>query len=368
MRFGYFMQPNHPPTRSLKDGYEWDLEVLRTLDACGFEEAWIGEHHTSPWEPNPAPDLLCVEGFRQTETLRIGPGGFLLPYHHPAELAHRAAFMDHLSEGRLLFGMAASGLPSDWQLFNVDGLSGTNRDMTREALDIILKMWTEEAFDHQGRYWKVTRDPEGMFGLLRPHLKPVQQPHPPIGVTGLSKGSETLKMAGEFGFLPLSLNLSIDYVKSHWASIEEGAARAGRIPSRRDWRHVREIVVAETDAEAWKLAVEGPMGRLNRDYLMPLFTNFGFLDNFKHHPDVPDTDVTVEYCAKHNWVVGSPNTVAEKLEAMYDAVGGYGETILFGVDYADEAEAWKTSLGMLMREVAPKLKHLEPKPAPKAAE
>ena len=136
----------------------------------------------------------------------------MLPYHHPAELANRVAMLDHLSEGRLMFGVAASGLPSDWAMFNVDGMSGTNREMTREALDIILRMWSDEpSFQHRGKFWNVDK-PEKMFGFLRPHIKPLQKPHPPIGVAGLSKNSDTLKMAGEHGFLPLSLNLNPAYV------------------------------------------------------------------------------------------------------------------------------------------------------------
>ncbi len=65
--------------------------------------------------------------------------------------------------------------------------------MTREALDIILRLWSAETtFDYKGTYWHVTKAPE-MFGLLRPHLRPLQQLHPPIGVAGLSKGSDTLR-------------------------------------------------------------------------------------------------------------------------------------------------------------------------------
>ena len=125
----------------IEGGNDWDLQVLRWLDELGYQEAWIGEHHTAPWEPNPTPDLLIAQALLQTKNLRIGPGGLLLPYHHPAELANRVAMLDHLSEGRLNFGVAASGLPSDWAMFNVDGMSGQNRDMTREALEIILKLW-----------------------------------------------------------------------------------------------------------------------------------------------------------------------------------------------------------------------------------
>src|SRR5512132_683536 len=78
------------------------------------------------------------------------------------------------------------------------------------------------AFDYKGKYWHVTKAPE-MFGLLRPHLRPLQQPYPPNGVAGLSKGSDTLTLAGERGYLPMSLNLNPAYVGSHWESVEEGA-------------------------------------------------------------------------------------------------------------------------------------------------
>ena len=194
MQLGYFAMPSHPPERPLKDGHDWDLQVLRWLDELGYTEAWIGEHHTAPWEPHPSPDLLVAQALMQTKNIRLGPGGFLLPYHHPAELANRVAMLDHMSGGRLNFGVAASGLPSDWAMFNVDGMSGVNRDMTREALDIILKLWSAtEPFEYKGKFWHVNR-PGEMFGVLRPHLKPLQSPHPPIGVAGLSKGSDTVEV------------------------------------------------------------------------------------------------------------------------------------------------------------------------------
>ena len=97
MQFGYFTMPSHPPERPLKDGHEWDLQVLRWADELGFSEAWIGEHHTAPWEPHPSPDLLVAQALMQTKNIRLGPGGFLLPYHHPAELANRVAMLDHIS-------------------------------------------------------------------------------------------------------------------------------------------------------------------------------------------------------------------------------------------------------------------------------
>ena len=96
--------------------------------------------------------------------------------------------------------------------------------MTREALDIILRLWSDEPeFDYKGKYWHVTKTGT-MLDTLRPHIMPLQKPHPPIGVAGVSKGSDTLKLAGERGFWPMSLNLNPAYVASHWESVEIGAA------------------------------------------------------------------------------------------------------------------------------------------------
>ena len=265
-----------------------------------------------------------------------------------------------MAAGRLNFGVAASGLPSDWAMFNVDGMSGQNREMTREALDIILRLWTDpEPFNYKGKYWSVSKTGV-MFDTLRPHLKPFQDPHPPIGVAGLSKNSDTLKMAGERGFIPMSLNLNPAHVGSHWEAVEEGAAKVGRGAHRGEWRLVREILVAQTDEEAMRYSAGDMMGRMMGEYFLPLLANFGFTDFLKHDPDVPDCDVTPEYCARHNWVIGSPDTVVEKLEQVYDEVGGFGTRLVFCFDYAHAPEIWRNSFRLLMEEVAPRVAHLKP--------
>jgi alkanesulfonate monooxygenase SsuD/methylene tetrahydromethanopterin reductase-like flavin-dependent oxidoreductase (luciferase family) len=94
------------------------------------------------------------------------------------------------------------------------------------------------------------------------------------------------------------------------------------------------------------------------EYFLPLLGHFGFKDYRKHTPDVPDTDVTVDYCARHNWIVGSPSTVAEKIETIYREVGGFGTLLVFGFDYKHRPEAWHHSLSLLKQEVMPRLKHL----------
>lgn len=356
MKLGLFLMPSHPPERSLYDGTQWDLDVIQWADEFGYDEAWIGEHFTAPWEPIPAPDIVIAQALLRTKNIKLAPGAHLLPMHHPAELAARVAYMDHLAQGRFMFGVGASGLPSDWAMFNVDGMGTETRDMTAESLDIILKLWTEDApWDYQGNYWHVS-NPEEMFGLLHNHIKPFQKPHPPIGIAGLSPGSTTLKIAGRRGFIPMSLNLNPEYLAGHWASVEEGAESAGLTPDRGEWRLVREVFVAETDEEAYRMSAEAQMGRMMREYFLPLFGEFGLMDLFKHDTDMADSDVTPQYLAKNSWVVGSVDTCVEKLEAMYDQAGGFGGLLLFTFDYSETPGPWKESMRLLSQEVMPRLR------------
>ena len=324
MKAGIFMMPSHPPERDLREGHEWNLKHLEFADQLGFHEAWIGEHFTAPWEPNPAPDLLIAQALLCTKQMKLGPGAHLLPYHHPAELAHRIAFLDHLAQGRFMLGIGAGALPSDMRMFNVNGKTGENRKMTLEALDIILKLWTsEEPFEYVGEYWTVNRI-DTMLDSLKFHIKPFQKPYPPIGIAGASPNSETLKFAGERGFMPMSVALSNSFLGTHWQTVAEGAEKAGREASRDDRRVSREVFVAETDKEAREQALNSNLGRAYKEYFLPIYKKYGVLHLFKHHPEVPESDITLEYLADHTWLVGSPKTVTEKLGRMYEDTGGFG--------------------------------------------
>jgi alkanesulfonate monooxygenase SsuD/methylene tetrahydromethanopterin reductase-like flavin-dependent oxidoreductase (luciferase family) len=360
MDVGMFVMPAHPKGVDPYTATQWDIQMVKWADELGYSEAWFGEHFCSPWEISPAPDLVIAQLLRETTRIRLAPGAHLLPFHHPAELAHRVAYLDHLSQGRLMFGVGSAGLPGDWKLFDVDGFSGQNRDMTAEALEIILRLWTEDGpWTHVGKYWTVNK-PDVMFEKLEFHMLPFQKPYPPIGVAGLNAPSPTLEMAGERGFIPMSLNLGVGYVKTHWDSVTAGAARAGRpAPDRGTWRLAKEVMVADTDAEAFELAVDGPMGFYHKEYLLPLFRQFDFLKFFKHDTAVPNEEVTHQYCARHNWLVGSPDTVAAKLEALYREVGGFGTLLMLGYDYSPNPEAWRHSMELMVHEVLPRLAHLD---------
>ena len=288
MQFGYFTMPSHPPERCLDDGHDWDLQILRWADELGFSEAWIGEHHTAPWEPHPSPDLLVAQALMETRRIRIGPGGFLLPYHHPAELANRVAMLDHISQGRLNFGIAASGLPSDWAMFNVDGMSGQNREMTREALDIILKLWTARgAVRLRGQVLERRPARPDVRRACSPHIKPLQKPHPPIGVAGLSAVLRHAEARRRARLPPDEPQPQPGLCREPLGVGRGRRRRAGRTPSR-------------ARLAAWCARSSSPtptrrpggcrsarmMGRMMREYFLPLLGEFGFLAVPQARPDV----------------------------------------------------------------------------------
>ena len=355
MQLGAFLMPTHPPEQTVRAGLLEDLKELRRLDSLGFAEAWIGEHFTAAWEPCPAPDLLIAQALLQTEHIRLGPLGHLLPYHNPVELAHRVAYLDHMAAGRYQLGVGISALPTDHSLFDIDTSDGRNRRMTFEGLEMMVKLWRDGAHEHVGEFWSMGKTETELPGLGY-HMRPFQDPHPPIAIAGLTPGSENHKLAGEKGYIPVSLSVTPDasITAKHWDAVVEGAARTSRIPDRGEWRVIRDVYVAPTDAEARELAINGIMGRCWREFLLPIYLGLGLGPFLKLDPSMPDEAIDLDYLADNLWLVGSPQTVADRILDLQAQTGGFGHLTIVCYDASGEREAWDRSLELLMTEVLPR--------------
>ena len=192
-------------------------------------------------------------------------------------------------------------------------------------------------------------------------LRPYQDPHPPIAIAGVSRSSVGLALAGERGWIPMSTNfLQADVLRQHWLSIESGARRGGRVPSRRAWRIAREIHVAETHEQAWRDAREGGMARAFSEYMLPLVASGPYgLQAFKPiDGDVPDAAITIDYLLENVWIVGTPDECAAKLRALYEAVGGFGTVLMIGHDWHPHPEKWTRSIELFAERVMPQLRDL----------
>ncbi len=364
MKIGAFLMPNHPPGRDFAEGHYHNLDSLEFFDSIGFEEAWIGCHYTVPREPNPAPDLLVAQALIRTKNIRVSPGGYMLPYHHPAELAHRIAWLDHISQGRCYIGIGSGSIPTDWGLFDIDGFSGENREMTEESLDIMIRLWQSDGeFEYAGKYWRGKRPPDDPEGLYKFHITPFTKPYPQLAIAGFSANSPTLELAGRNGYIPLSLSFGNSYLSGHWQAVEKGAEEAGRQASRDDWRIGRDVYVADSDAEARRKVLGGEIGDQYRNFWLPVLKRIGMLDTCKHHPDVADSDVTVEYMMDYNMCIGSPATVERKIADIVESSGGFGQLLVTNYDHLDDFEGWRESKKRLAQEIMPKFSALGGTPA-----
>ena len=359
MELGYFTMPLHPPGSNITQTLDDDLEQMVVLDKLGYKEAWIGEHFTAEWENIPAPDLFIAKALAMTENIVFGTGVTCMPNHNPFMIAHRIALLDQLAKGRFHWGVGSGGFPGDFDVFGFDPATGEQRAMTREAIDTVLKLWEDpQPGRYESKYWSFTI-PETIAEMgQRVHLKPYQKPHPPIGVAGVSPKSETLVVAGERGWIPMSINIvPPTHLASHWEAVESGAAKTGRETDRSIWRIAREVYIAETTEQARAEAINGTMGRDFADYFLHTLPRLKMLGLMKSDPDMPDSDVTLEYLLDEVWIVGSPDDVAEKLRRLHHDVGGFGVLLAMGHEWQPR-EAWVESMTLLADEVMPKLADL----------
>jgi alkanesulfonate monooxygenase SsuD/methylene tetrahydromethanopterin reductase-like flavin-dependent oxidoreductase (luciferase family) len=362
VKLGLFVMPMHPPGKPHADCYDQDLATLREADELGYDEAWIGEHFTSTWENIPAPDLMIAAALRETRRIRLGTGVSCLPNHHPAVLAHRIAQLDQMARGRFNFGIGTGGFPGDFTLFGVDNRAGEQYGLTRQVIDAVLKMWSDnpEPFAAESAWWRFQvpeAEPSRGIGL---HMKPYQRPHPPIAVAGFSPHSPTLTLAGERGWIPMSINFSpTPTLKTHWEAVELGARRSGIPADRGQWRVCRDIHVAETTKQARREALAGAQAQVYTRYFFPLTSSVGQLGHFKVDPAESDDVVSPEYLLDHTWIVGDPQTCAEKIRALYQELGGFGGLVALVYDWGHEEPLARRSRELLAREVLPRLRDLD---------
>ena len=187
MKLGLFAMPLHDPKRPHYETYEEDLNIIKRGDELGFVESWIGQHFTLPWENMPAPDLFMAKALALTEQMTLATGVTLLHYHNPVEIALRMAMFDHLAKGRFYFGIGSGASAEETKVFGIDVDSGSPRDRMNESIELILKLWTEDGpFDFKGKYFNSEMYSKMNDRQMWHHMKPYQDPHPPIAVAGSS--------------------------------------------------------------------------------------------------------------------------------------------------------------------------------------
>ena len=179
---------------------------------------------------------------------------------------------------------------------------------------MITGLWRDGAHDVRGEFWSMG-EPRTRLDSLGYHLRPYQCPHPPIAIAGLTPGSANHKLAGEKGYIPVSLSISPDpaVTARRWGAVVEGAARTRRLSDRGEWRITRDVYVAPTDAQATALAKGGIMGRCWREFLLPLYLGLGLGPLLKGDPLLPDEAIDLEHWPQRPLRRGDP-VIVEPLD------------------------------------------------------
>lgn len=340
MRFGAFIAPFHEPGENPTPALERDLELIVRLDELGYDEAWVGEHHSTGWETIASPEIVLAVAAERTRHIRLGTGVVSLPYHHPLMVADRIVLLDHLTRGRINFGVGPGGHLTDARMLGIH--PGDLRPRMAEALDVIVHLLTSTE--------PLTVD-AGWFSLTDAvlQLRPYQRPHPPIAVTSMESPAG-MALAGRHGAGVLSLTVAkgpkgpID-LRAQWGVAEEEAARTGTTVSRDDWRLAVPVHLADTRREAFDDTRRGAAAYLI-DYAEAV--------TGRPRPVPGPRDLVVEQMVEAGgWIVGTPDDAVAAIERLIERSGGFGGLMCWANEWAPREKVHR-SYELLARHVMPR--------------
>ena len=338
LRFGIFMAPFHPTGQNPTLALDRDLDLLVHLDRLGFDEAWIGEHHSGGYEIIASPELFIATAAERTQRIRLGTGVVSLPYHHPFMTAQRMVLLDHLTKGRVMLGVGPGALPSDAFMLGI--APADQRDRMEEALEVILQLFrNDEPVTHESDWFSLTN--------ARLHLTPYTHPHPEVAVAAMISPSGP-RAAGRFGCSLLSIGATqaagFDMLAHHWDVMEQRSAEFGNQADRRTWRLVSQIHVAETRDQAYA------------DVAYGLDDYFDYFRKVAALPIVPEggpEDLAEQLNDSGAGVIGTPDDCIELIERLIDqSNGGFGTLLIQAHEWAIPA-ATHRSYELLAQKVFP---------------
>jgi len=356
MNLGFFTMPIHPVDKDWRQSLREDREAFILADELGYSEGYVGEHHTDRAENITSCMMFISTLVDATRRIKLGTGTINMPNNHPAAVAANVAMLDHLLNGRFIFGISPGGLLSDAEVFG--NLDADRNAMFLECINQVLEIWASEPpYNIKGKFWNTVIERQLMLDLGQGFLpKPLQTPHPPIVVTAVAPFSKGVTEAAARGWDPISANfLMPQWVKSHWPKYVEGCERVGRPADPANWRVAKSVFVCEDEATARRY-VSDPDGPY-RYYYSQLYTKLKRGNRqvaFKTRADQPDEEVTLDAICDKLIFWGSPGRVADQILAFREEVGDFGTLLVAGKDWKDKTLG-RRSMQLLAEKVMPQV-------------
>jgi alkanesulfonate monooxygenase SsuD/methylene tetrahydromethanopterin reductase-like flavin-dependent oxidoreductase (luciferase family) len=359
MRLGYFIMPLHPAERPWVETLQEDREGIILADKLGFHDAFVGEHLADGCETITNSMMFLATLIHSTKQIKLATGTSNLSQMHPVLVACNAAMLDHLSEGRFIFGISAGALPVDSEALGT--LDEDRNKMFAEAIDVILAIWERDPpydIDFPDNRYKVsvkrTFAPHLNLGYLK---KPYQKPRPEIVGTVVAPYSKGVIAMGQRDFHPLSANFLMSYyIRSHWENYVQGKESVGQKADPVDWRVARTVFVADDDKTAARYGYEdskSPYGYYYRQ-LYGKMSRGPRVALFKTHKEQPDEEVSIDKVLDRLVLHGTVNKVVDQILALREEVGDFGELVYAGMDWVDPALG-RRSMQLMAEEVMPRV-------------
>jgi limonene 1,2-monooxygenase len=326
LKFGIFLAPFHRLGENPTLAMARDLELIEWLDGLGYDEAWIGEHHSAGWEVIASPELAIAQAIERTRNIRLGSGVTSLPYHHPFLVAQRFVQLDHMSRGRVMLGCGPGALPSDAYMLGIEPVHLRRR--MEESLEAIIRLLAGEERVTMSTDWFEMRE-------AKLHLAPYSDPRFHIAVASTITPFGMVA-AGRHGLGVLSIGAGLpggpEAMASQWKIAEDTAAQHGKVMNRKDWRIVVGMHIAEDDEEALRQVKAGERHE----------TTSYFEDTLGRVPGTSD-DPVGDGVKALTTLVGSPETAIRVIERLLAASGGgFGGVLFRAHEWANREQTMKS--------------------------
>jgi limonene 1,2-monooxygenase len=327
LNFGVFFAPHHPHHADPALQLRQDLKVISEIDDMGFDEVWIGEHHSNGSETISAPDLFLASVAEHTKHMRLGTGVMSLSYHHPFISASRMVQLDNMTRGRVIFGTGPGKLPLDAHMMGID--TTVQRRRQREALEVIMPLLRGETVSAETD-WFSLQD-------ARLHLLPYRGPgEMEVAAASIASPSGS-QLCGTLGLSLLSLAAGtaagFDTLPSNWAAYEKVAAAHGHEARRDRWRVLEPMFLADDRDELDRIVAR----------------RIPYAAEYAQVWAAPEDDLawtqspkaTIDHWRDEGMTIfgkgtfGGPEEAIARIETLQEQTGGFGTFLILIHDLAD---------------------------------
>lgn len=339
MRFGIFLAPFHTVRENPTLALERDLQLIQMLDDLGYDHAWVGEHHSAGFEIIASPEVFIAAAAQRTRHIRLGTGVSSLPYHHPLMLADRIMQLDHMTRGRVDFGVGPGALPSDAFMMGID--PATQRDRMAEAIEVLVPLLRGETVTRHTDWFTL----EDARLQLTPYTKPM------VNMAVASQVSPAgARAAGQHGLGLLSIGATtsggFNALAANWEIYERKADEHGQTADRAKWSLVGPVHIAETREQAFANV------RYGIDDWVRYFLEVAALPVAPSDADDPAEALVESGMA----VIGTADDAIAQIRRLQEESGGFGCFLHMAHNWADW-EQTRRSYELFARHVIPEFRN-----------